>query len=139
RAEKLLRILTPICKYRACRDNVPVATGAMEARGGNGYIEDWPNARLVRDAHLGLLWEGTSNISALDTIQRAVGKARAQEALREDLLERLGACSGVPGQFGTRLIGAVDRAASFAEEVAASPDHERFSREAAGQLYHAAT
>lgn len=138
KAEKLLRILTPICKYRACRDNVQVATGAMEARGGNGYIEDWPNARLVRDAHLGLLWEGTSNINALDTIQRAVGKTRAHEALRDDLRERLGA-AGLPGQFGTRLVGAVDRAVRFAEEVAASPEHERFSREAAGQLYHAAT
>ena len=72
-------------KYRACRDNVPVATGALEARGGNGYIEDWPNARLVRDAHLGLLWEGTSNINALDAVQRAVGKAQAHEALGDDL------------------------------------------------------
>ena len=74
---KILRIMTPIAKYRACRDNVTVATASMEARGGNGYIEDWPNARLVRDAHLGVIWEGTSNINALDAMQRAVGKERA--------------------------------------------------------------
>ena len=49
-AAKVARILTPIAKYRTCRDNVTVATASMEARGGNGYIEDWPNARLVRDA-----------------------------------------------------------------------------------------
>ena len=84
-ARAVLRILTPIYKYRACRDNVAVATGAMEARGGNGYIEDWPNARLVRDAHLGLIWEGTSNINSLDAVQRAVGKERAHLALRDDL------------------------------------------------------
>ncbi|MBN8908264.1 MAG: acyl-CoA dehydrogenase family protein, partial [Rhodospirillales bacterium] len=51
-----LRILTGLLKLRACRDNVPVATGSMEARGGNGYIEDWVNARLIRDAQVGLLW-----------------------------------------------------------------------------------
>ena len=74
-AQSLLRILTPLLKFRACRDNIPVATGAMEVRGGNGYIEEWVHARLVRDAHIGVLWEGTSNINALDIIQRAVEKA----------------------------------------------------------------
>lgn len=39
-AERELRILTPLLKLRACRDNIGVATGAMEVRGGNGYIED---------------------------------------------------------------------------------------------------
>ena len=80
--ESWSRILTPLLKFRACRDNIPVATGAMEVRGGNGYIEEWVNARLVRDAHVGLLWEGTSNINALDIITRAVGKSGAHRALR---------------------------------------------------------
>ena len=71
----MLRMLTPLVKFRACRDNITVATGAMEVRGGNGYIEEWVNARLVRDAQVGVLWEGTSNIIALDIFTRAVGKA----------------------------------------------------------------
>ncbi|WP_439361518.1 acyl-CoA dehydrogenase family protein [Bradyrhizobium sp. DASA03007] len=137
--EKVLRLLTPIVKYRACRDNVTVATGAMEARGGNGYIEDWPNARLVRDAHLGLIWEGTSNINALDAVQRAVGKVGAHAALRDDLLSRLGDAQGVPGQFRTRLDGAINGALRFAEEVASRKENERFCRAAAGKLYHAVT
>lgn len=137
--EQALRLLTPIAKYRACRDNVTVATGAMEARGGNGYIEDWPNARLVRDAHLGLIWEGTSNINALDAIQRAVGKVGAHAALRASLNEKLDSGSGLPGQFRTRLDGAIAQAFDFAEEVASHPRHERFCRIAAGKLYHATT
>lgn len=139
KAEKLLRIMTPIAKYRACRDNVTVATGAMEARGGNGYIEDWPNARLVRDAHLGVLWDGTSNINALDALQRSLKKELAHVELRKDLDERLKAASGVPGQFRNRLEKAVDSAFSFAEEVATAPENERFCRVAAGLLYHATT
>jgi len=43
------------------------------------------NARLVRDALSWGFWEGTSNINALDAIQRAVSKVRAHEALRDDL------------------------------------------------------
>lgn len=137
--ETALRLLTPVAKYRACRDNVTVATGAMEARGGNGYIEDWPNARLVRDAHLGLIWEGTSNINALDAVQRAVGKVAAHGALRDDLNARLEQTPGLPGQFRTRLDGAVGEAFRFAEEVARHPENERFCRVAAGKLYHATT
>jgi hypothetical protein len=41
----------------------------MEVRGGCGYIEEWSDPRLVRDAHLGSIWEGTSNIVALDVIR----------------------------------------------------------------------
>ena len=93
-AADVLRILTPLVKFRACRDNVAVATGAMEMRGGNGYIEEWVNARLVRDAQIGLLWEGTSNINALDVIGRAVGRAKAHKALEALLRGRLKAIVG---------------------------------------------
>src|SRR5262249_56033921 len=95
-AKALLRILTPLLKFRACRDNVTVATGAMEVRGGNGYIEEWVNARLVRDAHIGVLWEGTSNINALDIITRAVGKSRAHLPLAAVLARLLDEASAIP-------------------------------------------
>ncbi|MCK1519280.1 MULTISPECIES: acyl-CoA dehydrogenase family protein [unclassified Bradyrhizobium] len=138
-SERVLRLLTPIVKYRACRDNVTVATGAMETRGGNGYIEDWPNARLIRDAHLGLLWEGTSNINALDAVQRAVGKLGAHKALQEDIGACLENAPGLPGQYRTRLSSAVTDAVRFAQDVATNPENERFSRIASAKLYHAIT
>ncbi len=138
-ARQILRLMTPIVKYRTCRDNIPVATGALEARGGNGYIEDWVNARLVRDAHLGVLWEGTSNINGLDAIGRAVAKEKADQALEADLVERLENAKGLPGQFRTRLAAGLGQALGFAREVAASPEHERFDRAASAALYHAVT
>jgi alkylation response protein AidB-like acyl-CoA dehydrogenase len=52
-AYALLRILTPLIKFRACRDARKVTGDAMEVRGGCGYIEEWSDPRLVRDAHLG--------------------------------------------------------------------------------------
>lgn len=138
-AAKIVRILTPIAKYRASRDNIAVATAAMEARGGNGYIEDWPNARLVRDAHLGVIWDGTSSVNALDVIQRAVGKERAHRQLGDALSERLADARGIPGQFRTRLERTLAQALSFAEQVADAPEKERFSRVAASALYHVTT
>jgi alkylation response protein AidB-like acyl-CoA dehydrogenase len=136
-AEQLLRILTPLVKFRACRDNIAVATGAMEARGGNGYIEEWVAARLVRDAHIGVLWEGTSNIIALDLIGRAVGKAGAHRALAQRLSERLEATQAVPAEHRARLGKALDRAMALAEAVARNRQSEHLSRKAATALYNA--
>lgn len=135
-AERLLRIVTPLLKFRSCRDNVKVATAAMEARGGNGYIEDWVNSKLVRDAHLGVLWEGTSSINALDVTGRAVRKVRAHEDLGEALHGVVDDAEDVPGQFRGELNGLIDRAVAFAEEVAAKPENEPFSRQATNALYH---
>jgi hypothetical protein len=79
-AQRSVRILTPLLKFRACRDARKVTGDAMEVRGGCGYIEEWSDARLLRDAHLGSIWEGTSNIVALDVL-RAIGRGQALEAL----------------------------------------------------------
>jgi hypothetical protein len=133
-----LRILTGLLKLRACRDNIAVATGAMEARGGNGYIEDWVNARLVRDAQVGLLWEGTSNINALDVITRAVGKTQAHRALQSEMHGLLDD-GAMPAPFRNRLGIAMDRAVDMAARIAAAPDAEALARQAATALYNAAS
>ena len=133
-AAQLLRILTPLFKFRACRDNVRVATGAMEIRGGNGYVEDWINARLVRDAHVGVLWEGTSNIVALDVVARAVTKSNAHQALGKVLQEKLAEATEVPSDFRDPLGAMIGRAVSFASEAAAN--NETHARLVAGALYH---
>lgn len=68
-AQALVRVLTPLAKYTLCKRARTVTGEAMEIRGGNGYIEDWVNPRLVRDAHLGSIWEGSSNVIALDVLR----------------------------------------------------------------------
>lgn len=68
-ARRLIRILTPLAKFTVCKQARHVTAEAMEVRGGNGYIEDWVNPRLLRDAHLGSIWEGSSNVIALDVLR----------------------------------------------------------------------
>ena len=138
-AANLLRILTPVYKFRACRDNIPVASAALEVRGGIGYIEEWVTARLVRDAQIGTLWEGTSNINALDVVQRAVGKSGGHKTLSAALKAKYEASGALPGQFKGLLGATLDRVERFAEAVASDPKHEKRSRMAAGALYHATT
>ncbi|MFC8178082.1 acyl-CoA dehydrogenase family protein [Rhodococcus sp. NPDC057297] len=68
-AKQLIRVLTPLAKHFICKKARVVTGEAMEVRGGNGYIEEWAHARLVRDSHLGSIWEGSSNVIALDVLR----------------------------------------------------------------------
>ena len=87
-AQSLVRILTPLAKHYLCK-RARFATGeAMEIRGGNGYIEEFVQSRLLRDAHLGSIWEGASNVIALDVL-RSMRKVGAHKVLFDDLRVRL--------------------------------------------------
>jgi alkylation response protein AidB-like acyl-CoA dehydrogenase len=138
-AAALLRILTPTLKFRSTRDARKVCGDAMEMRGGVGYIEEFATARLLRDAHLGSIWEGTGNIVALDALTRAIGRHGADSALGADLHARLDDSASVPQAWRDRLHGLTDRAIAFAREVAARADNEADSRRATSTLYHVAS
>jgi alkylation response protein AidB-like acyl-CoA dehydrogenase len=138
-AALLLRILTPTLKFRATRDARKVCGDAMEMRGGIGYIEEFATARLLRDAHLGSIWEGTGNIVAIDALKRAVGRHGADSALSADLHARLDDSAGIPSVFRDRLRGLIDSAIGFARKVAGHSENEAEARRATSLLYHVAS
>ncbi|MHC2331278.1 hypothetical protein ACVIW0_000567 [Bradyrhizobium sp. USDA 4454] len=138
-AAALLRILTPTLKFRATRDARKVCGDAMEMRGGIGYIEEFVTPRLLRDAHLGSIWEGTGNIVAIDALKRAVGRHGADNALAADLHARLDDSANVPQAWRSRLRDLSDRAIAFAREVASRIDNEGDARRATSLLYHVAS
>jgi hypothetical protein len=138
-AAALLRILTPTLKFRATRDARKVCGDALEMRGGVGYIEEFATARLLRDAHLGSIWEGTGNIVALDALKRAVGRHGADVALVADLHARLDDSANLPQAWRNRLREFADRAIGFAREVASRTDNEAEARRATSLLYHVAS
>ena len=129
-AQKRIRILTPLLKFRACRDARRATGDAMEMRGGAGYIEEWPDARLTRDAHLGSIWEGTSNIVAQDVL-RAIRREGALDALSAEL-DDLAREAGID-EF---LTAARRRAEAFARQAAAE-ESGIHARQAASGLYYA--
>ena len=138
-AAALLRILTPTLKFRATRDARKVCGDALEMRGGIGYIEEFATARLLRDAHLGSIWEGTGNIVALDALKRAVGRHGADAALAADLHARLDDSANVPQAWRDTLRDLTDRAIGFARDVASHSDNEADARRATSLLYHVAS
>lgn len=135
-AQKCVRILTPLIKFRACRDARRATGDAMEVRGGVGYIEEWSDARLVRDAHLGSIWEGTSNIVALD-IARAVTREGALEPLARHLRGLLDEAA-LPAAADALLCSSLDKAVALMAEVAEARRHQQV-RQAGSALYHVAT
>ena len=135
-AYSLVRILTPLIKFRACRDARKVTGDAMEVRGGCGYIEEWSDPRLVRDAHLGSIWEGTSNIVALDVI-RAIKRDDALTTLQNHLATLL-AESTMDDAMRATLHDALAKASALATQ-AAEPGADALARRAASGLYHVTT
>ncbi|CAB3690758.1 Putative acyl-CoA dehydrogenase AidB [Achromobacter denitrificans] len=131
----LARILTPLIKFRACRDARKVTGDAMEVRGGCGYIEEWTEPRLVRDAHLGSIWEGTSNIVALDVL-RAIVKERSLPALRSHAERLLAEGAPCPPELAALQASSLEQTYALAEH-AAQGDRPELARQAASLLYHA--
>lgn len=76
----LARALTPGAKAMTAKLAVRAASEACEMLGGNGYVQPWVTERLLRDAQVLPIWEGTTNVQALDFL-RACGKEGARETL----------------------------------------------------------
>ncbi|HET7578502.1 MAG TPA: acyl-CoA dehydrogenase family protein [Bacillales bacterium] len=65
----MVRMLVPLLKYRTAETAKKATHQAIEAHGGNGYIEEYVTPRLLRDAQVLSVWEGPANILALDLVR----------------------------------------------------------------------
>jgi hypothetical protein len=83
-----LRIGAPLIKLRASRIGITAASDAIEVHGGNGYVENWPVSRILRDAQVNPLWEGPDNILCLD-VRRGIERDQADVAFLDRLHEAL--------------------------------------------------
>ena len=93
------RIALAVGKYWVCKRGSAVAAEALECLGGNGYVEDFPMARLYREAPLNSIWEGSGNVNALDVL-RALGR---EEKAREAFLDELDAAAGADARLDTAV------------------------------------
>jgi alkylation response protein AidB-like acyl-CoA dehydrogenase len=67
--DALLRLLTPIAKLTTAKRSVSQTSELLEAFGGAGYVEDTGLPPLLRDAQVLPIWEGTTNVLALDLLR----------------------------------------------------------------------
>ncbi len=92
RREALLRrIGLAASKYWVCKRATPHAAEALECLGGNGYAEESGMPRLYREAPLMGIWEGSGNVSALDTLRAMVTRPECVEVLFDELGDSAGA------------------------------------------------
>jgi putative acyl-CoA dehydrogenase len=80
--KRWLRLLTPVVKLYTAKKCLEVASECLEGFGGAGYIENLPLARLLRDAQVFSIWEGTTNVLSLDFL-RAFEKEEGAALLQD--------------------------------------------------------
>jgi acyl-CoA dehydrogenase len=68
-AAALLRLAATLAKAGTGKLAVNAASEYLECIGGNGYIEDTGFPRLLRDAQVLPIWEGTTNVLSLDVLR----------------------------------------------------------------------
>jgi putative acyl-CoA dehydrogenase len=81
----LRRALTSAAKFWVCKRGCDLAAEAMEVLGGNGYTEELPLARMLREMPVNSIWEGSGNIMCLDVL-RAFGRSAT---VRDSVLREL--------------------------------------------------
>ncbi|WP_297796457.1 acyl-CoA dehydrogenase family protein [Mycobacterium sp.] len=86
----LRRIGLAASKYWVCKRATPHAAEALECLGGNGYIEDSGMPRLYREAPLMGIWEGSGNVSALDTLRAMATRPECIEVLFDEIADSAG-------------------------------------------------
>jgi hypothetical protein len=71
-ADDLLRFLTPIVKACLTEWSVECTYNSLQCFGGHGYVAEWGMEQLARDARITTIYEGTTQIQALDLLGRKV-------------------------------------------------------------------
>lgn len=97
RAQLRFRTLAPVIKYRSGEQCVDFARAAIELLGANGYVATFGTPRLLRDAQVNPIWEGTSNICALD-LWRAISRQRGHEPVLDHCEQLVAALDTEPAQ-----------------------------------------
>ena len=87
RDSALLRVLQAVTKLLTGKWAVWHASEVLEAFGGAGYVEDTGLPELLRDAQVLPIWEGTTNVLALETC-RAITRTQAMPILVEEVQSR---------------------------------------------------
>jgi acyl-CoA dehydrogenase len=110
-AEQLVsRLLTPIGKLTTGKQAVNVASEALEAFGGAGYVNDTGLPKLLADAQVLPIWEGTTNVLSLDTL-RALKQEGVWDSFVGEIRARLAAATD------PRLGPAVERSQSAVQHA----------------------
>ena len=94
-AADMMALMTPIVKAFLTDNGFLRASECLQVFGGHGYIREWGMEQYVRDARIGMIYEGTNTIQSLDLLGRKIladqgGKLRKFGALVQAFVEENG-------------------------------------------------
>ncbi len=72
KGEQLSTLMTPLAKAFFTDLGFESAVAGQQVLGGHGYIREWGQEQLVRDARIAQIYEGTNGIQAMDLLMRKV-------------------------------------------------------------------
>jgi len=113
----LLRVISSLHKSYVCENTVPALYACMEALGGVGFLvnsesEHLNVARIFRDACVGAIWEGTTDVLASDTVRalkHPAAGALSVEAVDWVLQRALSVTSSVRGDAWEKARAAIGK------------------------------
>ncbi|MGW6094670.1 acyl-CoA dehydrogenase family protein [Streptomyces sp. NPDC055157] len=103
-----LRIAVPTAKYWVTKRCTPLAGEALECLGGNGYVEESGMPRLLREAPLNSIWEGSGNVQALDVLRALQREPQALNAFLQEVGRARGADHRMDGAIKDMLTELAD-------------------------------
>ena len=124
----LNRLFIAILKKETAEQAIHFAHEAIELHGGNGYIEDFVTPRLLRDAQVLTVWEGTANILGLELV-RLIRKFEAHRIFVNFIKKRL-ECLKDSSKKHFSILSAVLEELTRTFEVFANLDEETQTLEA---------
>jgi alkylation response protein AidB-like acyl-CoA dehydrogenase len=120
RDAQVLRLVVPLTKLTTAKQAVAAASEVLEAFGGAGYVEDTGLPRLLRDAQVLPIWEGTTNVLALDALRALSRSGGPLEALEATIHERTADAHPTLARAAKNARAAVAHASTWLESAAAT-------------------
>jgi Raf kinase inhibitor-like YbhB/YbcL family protein len=143
-SEQLLRrALTPAAKFWICKRGAHFAQEAMEAIGGNGYVEESILPRIYREMPLNSIWEGAGNVMCLDVLRALSRSPDVGEAVLTELDAARGSHAALDrfaASLATRMVpGATDEAGArrLTQDIALGVQASVLARAAPGLVFEA--
>ncbi len=78
KGESLSALMTPLAKAFFTDLGFDNAVAGQQIFGGHGYIREWGQEQLVRDARIAQIYEGTNGIQAMDLLARKVAASKGE-------------------------------------------------------------
>ncbi len=81
RLQGIVDVLIPVAKGYVTDRCFDVCSHGVQVFGGYGFIEEYPQAQLLRDARITMIYEGSNGIQAMDLLGRKLGMKKGKPVM----------------------------------------------------------